>query len=212
MLYEKFFAESHLYFYRNRSKFSDWQAVVIYPSKSVEQSNVYPHRSYLNGGQVHRVYLDELGDIRTLPIWVAVMVLTTLSEAVAPTEARYLLERSRQEPEVSSGAVLEVVTSIMVYKFEQLSRNDIDTMLGITIKETRVYQEAREEGREEGREEQAVNFIARLLKKRFGHSLSEEMRERLENLPLPNLESLSEDLLDFSSFADLQPWLDTKVI
>ncbi|GJD17238.1 hypothetical protein RIVM261_021940 [Rivularia sp. IAM M-261] len=204
MLYEKFFAESHLYFYRNRSKFSDWQAVVIYPSKSVEQSNVYPHRSYLNGGQVHRVYLDELGDIRTLPIWVAVMVLTTLSEAVAPTEARYLLERSRQEPEVSSGAVLEVVTSIMVYKFEQLSRNDIDTMLGITIKETRVYQEAREE--------QAVNLIARLLKKRFGQEVSLETRAQIESLPLPTLETLSEDLLDFTSLDDLQPWLDARTI
>ena len=206
MLYEKFFAESHLYFYRNCKKFSDWQAVVIYSSKSVEQSNVYPHRSYLNGGQVHRVYLDELGDIRKLPIWVAVMGLTTLSETVAPTEARYLLERSRQEPEVSSGAVLEVVTSIMVYKFEQLSREDIDAMLGATIKETQVYQEAREEGQEL----QAVNLIARLLKKRFGQEISEEMRARIESLPLSTLDSLSEDLLDFSSLADLQPWLDTR--
>ncbi|MFM7369705.1 MAG: DUF2887 domain-containing protein, partial [Sphaerospermopsis kisseleviana] len=28
-LYERVFAESHLYFYRNRSRFSDWQAVII---------------------------------------------------------------------------------------------------------------------------------------------------------------------------------------
>ncbi len=139
MLYDRLFSESHLYFYRNREKFSDWQAVVIYPSKSVEQSNIYPHRSLLKGGQVHRVYLNKLGDIRKLPIWVALMVLTTLSEKVAPAEARYLLERSRQEPEVSSDVILEVVTSIMIYKFEQLSRKEIDTMLGITLKGTRVY-------------------------------------------------------------------------
>ncbi|BAZ81669.1 type I site-specific deoxyribonuclease, HsdR family protein [Sphaerospermopsis kisseleviana NIES-73] len=30
-LYERVFAESHLYFYRNRSRFSDWQGVIIYP-------------------------------------------------------------------------------------------------------------------------------------------------------------------------------------
>jgi predicted transposase YdaD len=26
-----------MYFYRNRDRFSDWQAVIIYPSRSLEQ-------------------------------------------------------------------------------------------------------------------------------------------------------------------------------
>nr|WP_263975212.1 Rpn family recombination-promoting nuclease/putative transposase [Leptolyngbya sp. 7M] len=30
-LYERVFAESALYFYRNRERFRDWQAIVIYP-------------------------------------------------------------------------------------------------------------------------------------------------------------------------------------
>jgi predicted transposase/invertase (TIGR01784 family) len=63
-LYERLFGESLLYFYRNRSRFSDWQAVSIYPSRSVEQSQVHPYRSLLNSEQVHRIYLDELGDVR----------------------------------------------------------------------------------------------------------------------------------------------------
>jgi len=37
-LYERLFGESFLYFYRNRSRFSDWQAVVIYPNRATEQS------------------------------------------------------------------------------------------------------------------------------------------------------------------------------
>jgi predicted transposase/invertase (TIGR01784 family) len=82
-LYERLFAESSLYFYRNVNRFSDWQAVVIYPSRSVEQDNIYPHRSLLNGEQVHRIYLNELGDIRQLPIGLALMVLTTLEEQKA---------------------------------------------------------------------------------------------------------------------------------
>jgi predicted transposase/invertase (TIGR01784 family) len=90
-LYERVFAESALYFYRNRDRFYDWQAVIIYPSRSIEQNDIYPHRSLLNGGQVHRVYLDELGDIRTLPLWLALMVLTTLEEEQAPEEARKLV-------------------------------------------------------------------------------------------------------------------------
>jgi predicted transposase/invertase (TIGR01784 family) len=206
MLYERLVSEATLYFYRNREKFSNWQAVVIYPSQGVEQSDVDAHQFYFKGGQIHRVFLNKLGDIRKLPIWVALMVLTTKSEKTAPDEAKYLLSRSKQEPEPLSGAIIEMVTSIMVSKFEQFSRKDIDTMLGITVKETRVYREAKEEGREE----QTVNLIARLLKKRFGQDLSEEMRVRIESLPLPTLESLSEDLLDFTSFDDLQPWLDTN--
>ena len=35
-LYERLFGESFLYFYRQRKLFDDWQAVVIYPSRSIE--------------------------------------------------------------------------------------------------------------------------------------------------------------------------------
>jgi predicted transposase/invertase (TIGR01784 family) len=124
-LYERVFAETSLYFYRNRDRFIDWQAVIIYPSRSIEQNEIYPHRSLLSGGQVHRVYLDELGDIRSLPLWVALMVLTTVEEEQAPEEARYLLTRSQQETSQSSSrAIMEMIITIMVYKFEQLSQRD----------------------------------------------------------------------------------------
>lgn len=81
--------QSSLYFYRNRARFSDWQAVIIYRSRNIEQSD-YPHRALLNSNQVHHIYLDELGDIRQLPVWVALMVLTTVEEEQVRQEARYL--------------------------------------------------------------------------------------------------------------------------
>jgi predicted transposase/invertase (TIGR01784 family) len=62
-LYERIFAETALYFYRNRENFSDWQVVVIYPSRGTEQDSLYPYRNLLNSDQVHRIYLNELGDI-----------------------------------------------------------------------------------------------------------------------------------------------------
>lgn len=203
-LYERVFAESSLYFYRNRARFSDWQAVIIYPSRSIEQSDIYPHRTLLSGNQVHRVYLDELGDIRELPLWVALMVLTTVEEEQAPEAARYLLTKTRENvTSPSSRAIIEIITTIMVYKFERLNRREVETMLGITLKETRVYREIKDEGRQE----EAANLITRLLTKRFGE-LSEEMRSLISGLPLPILEDLSEAFLDFTSLTDLQSWLE----
>jgi predicted transposase/invertase (TIGR01784 family) len=213
-LYERVFAESSLYFYRNRARFSDWQAVIIYPSRNTEQSNIYPHRGFLNSNQVHRVYLDELGDIRQLPLWVALMVLTTVEEEQAPEEARYLLTRTRQEvPLAASRAIIEMVTTIMMYRFEQLSQAEVESMLGITLQQTRVYREIKAEGREEGLEEgreAMANAISRLLTKRLGE-LSEEMRSSISGLSLSVLADLSDALLDFTTLADLQSWLQGRI-
>lgn len=202
MLYERLVSEATLYFYRNREKFSNWRAIVIYPSKGVEQSDLLPHEELLKSGKIHRVYLNKLGNIRKLPIWVALMVLTAKSEKTAPEEARYLLSRSQQEPEPLSGAIMEMVTSIMVNKFEKLSRKDIDTMLGITLKQTRVYQEAQEEG--------TANLIFLQLNTRFGQELSEEVCEQIQSLPLPTLQRLGQALLNFTSLADLESWLKAQ--
>ncbi len=145
-----------------------------------------------------------MGDIRKLPLWVALMVLTTVNEEKAPQEARYLLERSSvEQPETKSRAIIELVTTIMVYKFEQLSQREVEKMLGITLKETRVYREIKQEGREEGERK----IILQLLTRRVGE-LPQEMRQRVENFSLEQLENLGEALLDFTSMADFQAWLE----
>ena len=204
LLYDRVFAESYLYFYRNRARFSDWQAVIIYPSRNIEQADIHPHRNQLNGDQVHRIYLDELGDIRSLPVWVALMVLTTVDEAQATEEARYLLMRSQQQqPQAANRAIIDLLTTIMVYKFENKSQREVEEMLGITLKETRVYREIKEEGREEGEK----SLVLRLLSRRVGE-LPQEARSRIESLCLEQLENLGEALLDFTSLADLQAWLE----
>ena len=154
VLYERVFAEVFLYFYRNRSQFNNWKIVIIYPSRRTEQRNAHPYQELLDISQVHRIYLDELGDIRELPLWVALMKLTTVDEAQAPEEARYILGRTQEaSPLATSRAIMDMVVTIISYKFDQLSRKDVETMLGIALKKTRVYREIKEEGLEEGREE-----------------------------------------------------------
>lgn len=134
------------------------------------------------------------------------MVLTTVEEAKAPAEARYLLSRTRAESSpLSSHAIIEMVTTVMSYRFEHLSRVEIEAMLDITLKETRVYREIKEEGRQE----EAVSLVNRQLTRRFGE-LPDGLRSLVINLPLPTLEMLSEALLDFTSLAELQAWLEER--
>jgi predicted transposase YdaD len=179
------------------------QIVIIYPSRSLEQTDISPYLSQLNSPQVHRIYLDELGDIRQLPVWVALMMLTTIDEEQATVEARYLLARSQQEvPQGENRAIIDLLTTIMVYKFEGKSRREVEEMLGITLKETRVYREIKEEGREEGEK----LLVFRLLNRRVGE-LPHQVRSQVESLSLEQLENLGEALLDFTSMADLDAWL-----
>ena len=160
------------------------------------------------------------------------MVLTTIDETQAPAEARYLLARSRQadQPAGVSRAMMELVTTIMVYKFEQMSRLEVEAMLGLTLQETRVYQEAKAEGREEGerigeqrgerigeqrgeqrgRQQEAISLVLKLLTRRLNRELPTEVRSRLEALVLPQLEALTEILLDFTCLEDLLTWLEVN--
>ncbi len=150
-LYERMFAESMAYFYRNRYYHSDWQAVLIYPSRSMEQTETHPYRSLLNSDQVHRIYLNELGEIEDLSLGVASMVLTIVKESEAAEKARMLIERANQEVSALSirQGIIEMISTIMVYKFINLSRQEIDAMLGTKFEETRVYREAKEEKAQE---------------------------------------------------------------
>ena len=68
LLYERMNSEIGIYTYRNRDRFSDWRAVVIYPARSIEQSRTEMVREMLASGRITRIYLDELGELEDLPI------------------------------------------------------------------------------------------------------------------------------------------------
>jgi predicted transposase/invertase (TIGR01784 family) len=206
-LYERLFSESSLYFYRNRSRFSDWQAVVIYPSRSIEQSDIHPFRALLSCDQFHRIYLDELGDPRSLPLSVAALVLTIVEPEEAPEVARSLILRAEAEPFAPEerGDIIELVLSILTYKFATLSQMEIREMLGINLsEEPRAIREAREEGREE----QAIAILSRQLTLRLQQEIPESLRSRLTTLSLPMLDELSAALLNFNRLQDLETWLN----
>jgi predicted transposase YdaD len=151
------------------------------------------------------------------------MLPIMVEEAQAPEEARYLLARAQQEVVLQRHGIIEMITTIMVYKFGQLSRLEVEAMLGIRLEETRVYQEARAEGEQigeqrgeqrgelrgeqRGRQDEALSLVLRLLTRQLKQELPEAARSQIITLPLPQLEALGEALLDFQQLSDLQAWL-----
>lgn len=67
----------------------------------------------------------------------------------------FYLHRVQQEQitVLAKKEIIDVITTIAVYKFTNLSREEVEAMLGVKLEETRVYQEAKQEGREEGLEQ-----------------------------------------------------------
>ncbi|MGC9505775.1 DUF4351 domain-containing protein [Baaleninema sp.] len=63
-----------------------------------------------------------------------------------------------------------------------------------------------EEGRQAGLQEEAAAMVLRLLPRRVGE-IPPEISSQIIALPLAQIEALAEALLDFTSFDDLQTWL-----
>jgi predicted transposase/invertase (TIGR01784 family) len=82
-------------------------------------------------------------------IGVELLRLITTTQRKAPNQARKLLTLTQQEIEnPTQQAVQDFISTIMVYKFPNLSHQELEVMLELeSIKKTRVYQEAREEGK-----------------------------------------------------------------
>jgi predicted transposase YdaD len=122
--------------------------------------------------------------------------------------SRILTERRDLEP---------VVLSMLFERLSQLSREEILMTVDLPLQElrhTRAVQEILEEGRQEGREEgreagrqqEAAALAIRQLHRRF-QEMGPAASERIASLPLPRLEQLAVDLLDFTGPDELEDWL-----
>jgi predicted transposase/invertase (TIGR01784 family) len=205
LLYERMVSEISIYTYRRRSSLSNWRAVAIYPSRSVEQSDTSLFEELLASGRITPIYLDELDELddgAELPTGLGLMVLTTLEGDAAITRARQTIEQSKLLPD--GRAILELVSTIMVYKFGNLTRDEVNAMLGIELEQTRVYQDAKAEGKtEEGR-----SLVLKLLTRKLGRPIDLDLQSKVNSLTIEQIESLGEALLDFQGIEELVNWLD----
>jgi predicted transposase/invertase (TIGR01784 family) len=175
LLYHRFFSEIMLYLRRNPNLYEDWQGVLIFPTRGLEPDNRRLHRSLLQGEQVQTFYLDELASPEELPLSLSLMRLTIASEEELVEQARSVIERARMADSQSllGSEIINMVATIATYKFVNLSRTEVDAMLGINLEDTRIYREAKENG--------AREQIESLMRFQFGE-LDDTLTEVIDQL------------------------------
>ena len=180
--YYRLFGELFLYLRQYKPR-HPWRVVVIYPTRSIEREQSLHFGKLLSLDGVRRIYLDELGEAAELSLGVGAVKLVIEAEETAPELARRLIEQARQRltDEATRRDLINLIETIIVYKLPQKSREEIEAMLGLSeLKQTKVYQEAKQEGLAEGQLKAKLEAIPRMLQ--FGLSL--EQIAQLQDLPL----------------------------
>jgi predicted transposase YdaD len=119
-----------------------------------------------------------------------------------------IVNQLRNKTDPQNQAIIDLISTMMVYKFPELSRGAIEAMFSVSeLKRTRVYQEAKDEGRTEGQLEKAQSFVLRLLNRRFAQ-IAPSTEAQIRSLSLNQLEELGEALLDFRDASEVNDWLE----
>lgn len=207
--YWEFITEINIYLNQYKPQ-QDWQAVALFAKRSLDVEVLTNYQQELvNSGRIKRIYLDE---IPSGSIGMGLIELIVSKENQAPELVKNLMQRTKTEISNDSEreGIIELLETVLLSKFSQLTRQEIEAMFLVNdIKQTRVYQEAKQEGREEGREVEATNLLLRLLSKRFG-KLTDSYIQKISNLKIAQLEDLGEALLDFRDINDLDEWLKSQ--
>ncbi|AFZ60242.1 Rpn family recombination-promoting nuclease/putative transposase [Anabaena cylindrica FACHB-243] len=188
-LYYRLFAEICLYLRQYKPPYP-WQAVIIYPSRSIEREQPLQFGEILLLERVKRIYLDELGE-GSLGVGVVKLVIET--EDTAPELAKRLIAQANQQinDTTTKRDIINLIETIIVYKLPKKSREEIEAMLGLSeLKQTKVYQEALLEGRQEGIAETTRKLALNLLQ--IGMSL--EQISEVTELSLAQVRALQQEI------------------
>jgi predicted transposase/invertase (TIGR01784 family) len=185
----------------------DWKAVALFAQRRFDVTSLTLYQQELiNSGRILPIYLDE---VRSGSIGVGLIQLILAQDVQAPVLVKQLLQRAKTEiadPLVTRD-IIDLLETVLVSKFAQLSRKEIQAMFLLSdIKQTRVYQEAKQEGRQEGE----IRLLIRQLSRRFG-KISDRRIQIINSLTLEQLDDLGEALLDFGELADLDNWLGFQI-
>ncbi|MBD0310383.1 MAG: Rpn family recombination-promoting nuclease/putative transposase, partial [Microcoleus sp. T1-bin1] len=115
--YARFFCEIFLYL-RLYAPTKAWRAVVLFPRRSLEPTEVEAYRVLLESSQVTRLYLNELGDAAEQSLGVGIIKLVVETKKRTPVRVRQLVDKARSEltDEAQQRVVLDLIETIVLYK------------------------------------------------------------------------------------------------
>ncbi|MFM7888093.1 MAG: Rpn family recombination-promoting nuclease/putative transposase [Pseudanabaena sp.] len=212
--YWEYLSEIYLYLNQYRPE-QEWQAIAIFARRSYEPEPRSHVQEMLDCQRIRRVYLEDLLDKETDSFAIGIIQLILASESQAISKARQLGEKIEQARDTEiQEQVLELIETVLVYKFPKLSRQEIEAMFTYSdLKQTRVYQEARAEGEQRGEQRGLIKgqatMLLRMLSRKFGQ-ITPSLRGKVNKLSTKQLENLAEALFDLETIADLNNWLKNK--
>jgi len=206
-IYWDLMSESCMYL-RQYKPTNNWQAIAIFARRSYDPGELPHFREFFASNRITRIYLEDWLDRETNSLGISIVQLILTSEAEAPEFARQLAIQVEQEtPPLQRDQIVEFIETVLVYKFPQLTREEIQAMFTIDdLKQTRYYQDAKQEGMQQGMQQGQANLMLKQLARKFG-GVSEELRSNIAQLSPAQLENLAEAILDFVSMAELDRWM-----
>ncbi len=207
--YRRWLSSIFLYLHRHQIE-RPWWGIVVYPDRATETASTVPFSGLFASGLLHRVYLDDLIDAEdVLSLGVQLARLIVLERVRAASEARQLLQVAHNRPPLERARLLDLIETVILYKFTELTREEIAAMLHLPetdMKRTRFYQQAFGEGRQEGRHDEVLGLVQRLLRRRFA-PLDRTVEHHIGTLTTEQLEDLAEAMLDFNTAEEVVAWL-----
>jgi len=149
--YLRLFAEIAVYLKQKRYS-GDWRAVVLFARPSLDPGVPVPYQDFEQSGRLYRLYLkprqEQPGSLR-----LNILQLLVVPQPQMKRRVQHVVSRIRAEvhPALEQEQILELVSTLLVYKFPNRDRRELEMTFGLReLQKTRVYLEAKEEGREEG--------------------------------------------------------------
>ena len=199
--------------YRQGQPVRHWRALVICPSRDLNFGDPVPVAEFLR----ERVFWIELAPERmppSAPPLQRALGLLLLPEDQLPASSATIRQQAAATPLASE--MDDVIAAILLSRFNGRSITEICAMGGITLDDftssvayKEIFGRGLEEGQQQGRQAEAAAMTLRQLQRRCG-PLPSDQQQRIQALPLADLEALADALLDFQGIADLTSWLSQR--
>ncbi|NJM23766.1 MAG: Rpn family recombination-promoting nuclease/putative transposase [Richelia sp. RM2_1_2] len=142
-LYWRLITEAFVYLNQYRPE-KAWKAVVLWAKRSLDPGIPIAYQTSLSNGQIQVIYLDQLTDTSSIGLKIIGLVVAPENEAVEV--AKNLIAQVQLADVSNRRQLLELVERMLIYKFSNQSRQELEAMFGLTEwRQTKFYQEVEQE-------------------------------------------------------------------